>query len=128
MRKYSKVLANLSMVLLLLVLTRLWNLLYYDCDRTYSILAVQVSWVPPLLSWAFLNADSAVKSHSVVALDLGGGLLRDGLGYWLEGFSMNTERCSKLLWTHGQRNVVLTWIFVKDFMKAEFSVIAVCCN
>lgn len=51
-----------------------------------------IAWTPPSVGWVKLNMDGAL--HGNPGLATGGGVLRDGEGQWIQGFTLNIGVCS----------------------------------
>lgn len=51
-----------------------------------------IAWTPPSVGWVKLNMDGAL--HGNPSLATGGGVLRDGEGQWIQGFTLNIGVCS----------------------------------
>ncbi|KAJ1381471.1 Ribonuclease H-like superfamily [Sesbania bispinosa] len=61
----------------------------------HCIKSVHVGWTPPPPGWVKFNTDGSVKDRGKKAAC--GGVLRDDLGCWLLGFSLNIGSASVLM-------------------------------
>ena len=51
-----------------------------------------IAWIPPMGEWVKVNTDGACRG--TIGLATAGGVLRDGSGHWLGGFSFNIGVCT----------------------------------